>query len=157
MKIWHKILVAPAVAMGFLILFGAASYYALSRQQAALEDLQDNQFVAYRTAAAGESELTDVHSGVYRLFTWIGNWPESKVRETLGSFKARLAEVQKGLKTIGALPGATEEERVALEALSVHIAKYAKQMDDAVEVAMGDINSGMGVMQSADVTHQGLR
>ena len=157
MKIWHKILVAPAVAMGFLILFGAASYYALSRQQAALEDLRENQFVAYRTAAAAESELTDVHSGVYRLFTWIGNMDEKKVRETLGSLKARLAEVQKGLKTIGALPGVSEEERVALDALSLQVAKYGKQMDDAVELATADVNTGMAAMQTADYTHQGLR
>jgi len=59
--------------MGFLILFGAASYYALSRQQAALEDLRENQFVAYRTAAAAESELTDGIRRI-RLFTWIGTW-----------------------------------------------------------------------------------
>jgi len=157
MKIWHKVIVAPAVAMAFLLLLGASSYVALSRQQAALQDLRDNSFVAYRTAAAGESDVTDVHSGVYRLFTWIGNMDEKKIRETLGTLKGKLDDVQKGLKTMGTLPGVSDDERKALAALSEHIAKYGKQVDTAVDLASADVNTGMAAMQTADFTYQELR
>jgi methyl-accepting chemotaxis protein len=157
MKIWHKVIVAPAVAMGFLVLFGAASYYALSHQRAALDGLRDNSFAAYRIIAVGEADLTEVHSGVYRLFTWIGNMDEKKIRETIAALKAKLDGVQNGLKTIGALPGVTEEERKALEALSAHITKYSQQVDTAVDLATVDVNTGMAAMQTADFTFQELR
>jgi methyl-accepting chemotaxis protein len=157
MKIWHKVIVAPAVAMAFLLLLGLASYLALSRQQGALDDLRESDFVAYRTAAAGASDVTDVHSGVYRLFTWMGNMDDKKIAATRAGLKTKLEEVQKGLKKIEALPKTSDEERKVLGKLSEHVAKYGKQVDAAIDLATVDVNTGMAAMQTADFTYQELR
>jgi methyl-accepting chemotaxis protein len=157
MKIWFKVIVAPIVAMGFLILLGAMSYYALLRQQTVLDDLRENRFVAYRTAATGDANLADVHSGVYRLFTWIGNMDEKKIQETLEALQLRLTEVQKGLQIMGTLPKVTEDDRKKLDALSTNIIKYNQQISAAVDLATVDVSTGMAAMQTADYTYQTLR
>ena len=81
MKIWHKIVVAPAVAIIFLMILGAVSYNALTRQHATLQDLVNNRFGSYQLAADSSRTIGEVHAEVYRLFTWIGNLKEQKIKQ----------------------------------------------------------------------------
>ena len=80
MKIWHKIVIAPAVAIVLLIVLGAVCYSVLTRQHATLQDLVNNRFASYQLAAESSREIGEVHAEVYRLFTWIGNLKEQKIK-----------------------------------------------------------------------------
>ena len=80
MKIWHKIVIAPAVAIVLLIILGATCYSVLTRQHATLQDLVSNRFGSYQLAADSAREIGEVHPEVYRLFTWIGNLKEQKIK-----------------------------------------------------------------------------
>ena len=51
MKIWHKILVAPALAMVFLVALGAVAYNVLAQQNSALVELFTQRFGGYQVAA----------------------------------------------------------------------------------------------------------
>ena len=51
MKVWHKILVAPAAAILCLLALGTMAYIVLHRQHAALDDLFNTRFAGYRVAA----------------------------------------------------------------------------------------------------------
>ena len=59
MKIWHKVLVAPALAIVFLLLFGARSYGVLMQQNAALEGLAKNRFTGYQIAAESSQDISE--------------------------------------------------------------------------------------------------
>ena len=95
MKVWHKVLVAPAVAIAFLMLLGALSYVAMMRQNSALEDLAKNRLVGYELASEAAQEISEVHSNVYRLLTWLGNLSEEKIKKTTADEKGRIDAVIK--------------------------------------------------------------
>src|SRR5512135_133407 len=101
MKVWHKILVAPGAAILFLLVLGATAYSVLTRQNAALVDLFGNRFGSYQLAARSAQEIGEVHSGVYRLFNWIGNLKEDKVKQTTGELLGKVDGVTKDIAAFG--------------------------------------------------------
>ncbi|QJW83311.1 hypothetical protein HK414_00885 [Ramlibacter terrae] len=69
MKIWHKILVGPSVAILFLPAPGALSAGMMMRQATAMSELVKVRGVALEMAMASAQEVGDVHANVYRTFT----------------------------------------------------------------------------------------
>ena len=156
MKVWHKVMVAPAVAILFLILLGALAYGALLQQNSALEELAKNRFSGYQIAADSAQDISEVHSNVYRLFTWIGNLSEDKIKKITSDEKARIDDVIKNVNRFGQLTVLTPEERKLVEVMLPKIAKYRKDMDAAIDLSTVDVGTGMMAMQTADVQFQAV-
>ena len=156
MRIWHKIAVAPAVAMAFLIILGGMSYSALTRQQATLRDLFDNRFGSYQLSADSSHRIGEVHAEVYRLFTWIGNLQESKIKQITKAQTAKIDAVSEKVAQFGARQNADPAEREIAEILVKKLAKYKTDVDNAIDLSVVDINTGMSAMQTADHTFQDL-
>ena len=151
MKVWHKILVSPGVAIVFLIAVGAMSYSVLTRQHSALVDLFDTRFANYQLAANSSLEISGVHSSVYRLFTWIGNLNGDMIKKITG--RAEREDRWRGQendRVQGARQDLDEDERKIAESLITHLAKYKKDVDSAIEQSTIDVNFGMSGMMTAD-------
>ena len=114
MRIWHKILVAPAVAIVFLVALGAVSWQMLSRQNAALEDLARLRMAASQTAAEAAGDVSDVHSNVYRLFTWITNLKEDQIKKVSQEQHQRIDALIQMLATLAKQPGLSASEKQLL-------------------------------------------
>src|SRR6266581_2047310 len=147
MKIWHKIVVAPAVAIVFLMIFGAVSYNALTRQHATLQDLVNNRFGSYQLAADSSRTIGEVHAEVYRLFTWIGNLKEDKIKHITAEQIAKIDAVARKISEFGAKPGVDAAEREIAQTIVKKLAKYKKDVDSAI---------GMSAMQTADGDFQDM-
>jgi methyl-accepting chemotaxis protein len=156
MKVWHKILVAPGAAILFLLVLGATAYSVLTRQNAALVDLFENRFGSYQLAARSAQEIGEVHSGVYRLFNWIGNLKEDKIKQTTGELLGKVDAVTKDIAAFGARADLDPGERKVAETVAVKLAKYRKDVDQAIDLSIGDVNTGMAAMQTADLGFQDM-
>ena len=156
MKVWHKILVAPGVAILFLALLGATSYAVLTQQHAAMSDLYNKRIGSYRLAAESAQAISEVHSNVYRLFTWIGNLKEDKIKQITGEQLARIDAVTKKMAGFAAQPGLDAGERKIAETVGKKLGKYRQDVDTAIDLSMVDVNTGMAAMQTADGGFQGL-
>jgi methyl-accepting chemotaxis protein len=156
MKVWHKVLIAPALAIVFLLMFGALTYGVLMQQNSALEALAKNRFTGYQIAADSAQDISEVHSNVYRLFTWIGNLSEDKIKKITNDEKARIDEVIKNVNRFAQLGGVTAEERKLVDAVLPKIAKYRKDMDTAIDLSTVDVGTGMMSMQTADAQFQSV-
>ena len=154
MKIWHKIIVAPAVAIILLIVLGAVCYSVLTRQHATLQDLVNNRFDSYQLAADSAREIGEVHAEVYRLFTWIGNLKEQKIKEITARQLAKIDSVARKLNDFSAKPGLDPVEREITQAVVKQLAKYRKVVDMAIDLSTVDVNTGMSAMQTADSAFQ---
>ena len=104
MKVWHKILVAPGVAIAFLVALGAVSYSVLMQQNGTLAELFNTRFGNYQLAADSSLEVAEVHANVYRLFTWIANLKEDKIKQITDEQKAKIDTVIKNISAFGARP-----------------------------------------------------
>jgi methyl-accepting chemotaxis protein len=156
MKIWHKVLIAPATAMLFLAGLGAVSYAMLNRQHATLSDLFHNRFAGYRTAAESSRAITEVHSNVYRLFNWIGNLKEDRIKQIADEQKAHIEAVIGKVEQLAARSDLYDEERKIAEDLRRRLAKYKEHVDMAIDLSVVDVNTGMSAMQTADASFQDM-
>jgi len=156
MKVWHKILVAPGVAIAFLALLGAMSYSVLTHQHSTLSDLYNMRMGNYRLVAESAQAISEVHSNVYRLLTWVGNLKEDKIKLIIGEQDARIDGVSKNLARFAALAGLHEEERKIAQAVAKKLAKYKQDVDTAIDLSVADVNYGMTSMQTADDGFQAL-
>ncbi|MFA6314731.1 MAG: MCP four helix bundle domain-containing protein, partial [Sterolibacterium sp.] len=156
MKIWHKIMVAPAVAIAFLALLGAVSYGFLTRQHEALEDLYGNRIGSYRFAADSAQAISEVHSNVYRLFTWVANLKEDKIKQITSEQDARIDALSKSMAQFVARPDLSAKERSLAEEISKKLRKYRQDMDTAIDLSTVDISTGISAMQTADDSFQAM-
>jgi len=154
MKIWHKVVFAPAVAILLLMVLGATCYSVLMRQHATLQDLVNNRFGSYQLAADSAREIGEVHAEVYRLFTWIGNLKEQRIKEITAKQIATIDSVTRKLNDFAAKPGVDRAEREIVQTVVKQLAKYKKDVDNAIDLSIVDINTGMSAMQTADSDFQ---
>jgi methyl-accepting chemotaxis protein len=156
MKVWQKILVAPAVAVVFLMLLGTLSYSVMKQQNLALEELGKNRFSGYQIAADSAQDISEVHSNVYRLLTWMANLSEDKVKKTRTEEMAKIDQVIKQVKLFAALPQLTDEEHKLTGAVLPMLADYRRNVDSAIDISTVEVGMGMMAMQAADVHFQAL-
>jgi methyl-accepting chemotaxis protein len=154
-RIWHKIVAAPGIAILFLVVLGGVSYGVMARQHQALDDMYQRRFASYRVAADAEQAISEVHSNVYRLFTWISNLKEDKVNQISREQRVRVDEVAGNIARFGA--AATEpQERKLADAVVQMLAKYKRDFAGAIDMSTVDVNTGMVTMQTADAEFQAV-
>jgi methyl-accepting chemotaxis protein len=156
LKVLHKILIAPAIAILFLLILGGMSYGVLQQQNSALEELSKSRFAGYQVAADAAQDLSEVHSNVYRLITWIANLKEDKIKQVTDQQKAKIDQVSATMAQFGAKSGTTDGERKLIAQAAAELAKYRKAIDTAIDISSVDISTGAMSMQSADGQFQGM-
>ncbi|NNU42504.1 HAMP domain-containing protein [Ramlibacter sp. B156] len=150
MRIWHKILIAPGLAILFLLAFGLIAYGVASQQNEALRELAQKRLAGVVAATDASQDISEVHSNVYRLFTWIANLPEEKVKKATAEQKAKIDAVAAGLTAFRAQPHVSAQERQLVDAVLPMMAKYRKLQDDAIDMATIEVATGAMMMQAAD-------
>ena len=156
MKVLQKILIAPAVAILFLLVLGGLSYGVLQQQNSALEDLAKSRFAGYQVAADAAQDLSEVHSNVYRLITWIANLKEDKIKQVTDQQKAKIDQVSTVIAQFAGQSRVTDGERKLVGLAVAELAKYRKAIDTAIDLSTVDVSTGAMAMQSADTQFQSM-
>jgi methyl-accepting chemotaxis protein len=156
MKVWQKILIAPTVAIVFTMLLGALAYGALTRQNTALEEVFNVRFGGYQLAADSAQSISEVHSNVYRMFTWIGNLKEEQIKQVAVEQQKKMEVVGGKITQFAARQGLTDGERKLVDLVLQQLAKYRKEVDNAMQMSAIDVSMGMVAMQIADGQFQAL-
>jgi methyl-accepting chemotaxis protein len=154
MKIWHKILIAPVLAVVFLLGFGAVAYGVVTQQNQALHDLSEKRMASVVVASDAAQEVSEIHSNVYRLFTWLANMSEDKVKAAIGEQKGKIDKVIASLTAFRNQPHVTVEGRKLVDSMLPMLTKYRKLADDAIDLGTIDVAMGAMAMQAADIQFQ---
>ncbi len=154
MKILHKILVSPVVAVIFLILLGANSYIVLTRQHAALAELYDIRFVNSRLAEDASQQISAVHFSMYRSLTRVANLNKEMIQQTANEQNAKIDDVLKKFTLLKDRVSNNESERNIVDSLIKQIVKYKKDIGSAIDQSMIDHNLGLSGMMVADISFQ---
>jgi methyl-accepting chemotaxis protein len=157
MRLYQRILLAPALALACLALFGVVAYRAMAAGQDGMREIFGTRFAFYEAAGRISSDVDAVHASVYRTVTWIGTYEGAKLAE-------RSAELARGIDEAGALAtrlggerGLTAEEKKILETISATLVSYKKFVAQAIDLASVDVNAGLSSLQTADGIFQELR
>jgi methyl-accepting chemotaxis protein len=157
MKLYQRILLAPGLALLFLLLFGALVYRALSIEQVAMKEIYTTRFGFFQKAGQVLADIDSVHAGVYRLVMWIGNYDQAKVARMSADLSAQIDASAATLQALSSEPSLIEDEKRSLGLGLEHLARYKKHVTTALDLATVDPNMGLAAMQTADMTFQELR
>ncbi len=157
MKLYQRILLAPAVTLLAFVLFGAVALRAQGIGQVALDDIYRRRFAMYDQAAHVSATLDGVNTAVYRLVTWIGNHDEREIERILEKLTGEIDLVATKMGELRAGKDLTAAEAQQLGAVAAQVAAYRKHMLVAVDLASVDVTMGLSALQTADVAFQALR
>jgi methyl-accepting chemotaxis protein len=147
MKLGGKLLVAPLVAIAFLVALAGAGYYAMTLQQSAADNFYTGVFTRYRTAVEAEAAVGRVHAGIYRLLSISEAFGADHITKEQANFKRQLTAAQDSLKR---LTTEGDAERKQVSAAVQKLSEYMKAADLAIELGSVDANTGAAAMQTAD-------
>ncbi|MDE2605613.1 MAG: HAMP domain-containing protein [Burkholderiales bacterium] len=154
MKVWHKILVTPVVAIVFLLALGVLSVAMLARQGLAVSELIKDRGGALELALGASQEISLVHSGAYRSLVVAGEIAPEKAKAATAEALARIDKVAARVKEFGARPQLTAQERRELDAVPPLLAAYRKDVEAALQAALMDPAAARARMEAADAGFQ---
>ena len=155
MKIWHKILIAPAVAIVFLMAYGALTRDVLRHQDAALEDLATRRRSSVDAASDAARHISEVHAAVYRLSTWKSKLSVEELQRSAGVQWDKIDEITGMLTGFRSQPLVTEDERTHLNAALPKLSEYRKVVMQATAADI-DAATGASLMEVADKDYQSV-
>lgn len=152
MKIREKLLSLPSMVLVFMVILGVVAVMAMKTMETSARDIYEVQFQKYQLSVASLDDARAANIGVYRLFTWLNNYDENKI-------KAAAAEIDKSIdKATGRVQKLmlesqiTADEKHSIEQVLASLASYKKEISDSIEMAEVDPNMGLSSMQTADKT-----
>jgi len=147
MKLSGKLMIAPLVAIGFLVALALAGYYALTLQQDAADSFYQGTFSRYESASDTENTVGKVHAGIYRLLNIGESIGAERAAQEAAAYRKQLASAQTSFKK---LAGGTAAQQKLVVAAGTKLAEYVKAADLAIELGSVDVNTGTAAMQTAD-------
>ncbi len=156
MKLGIKLLAAPLLTAAVVLLAGQINTHVLSEQAQRSLAASRSSLDGFKTMASAQQQIGEVHSSVYRTVAQIAAMGEAKVKATRADFGQRLAGVKRvveGLPSDAATEAAQRSDVGNAQAL---IDKYAKEVDDAIRMALEDPNTSLAALERSDVLFKEL-
>jgi methyl-accepting chemotaxis protein len=157
MRLYQRILLAPALTLLFLLLFAVVGYRVASGDQAAMREIFDVRFAVFEKTNQVLADVDAAHASLYRLITWIGNYDEPRIARVSGEVMAQIEGAVATVKSLEAQAQLDPQERPIAAAILGHLTSYRKHVATAVDLATVDVNTGLAAMQTADLTFQQVR
>ena len=148
MKILHKMLLGPAVAIGLMGVVVAISVAEMRQQRLGQDELTGRYLPARATVSTVEGQVSTVRGEVYRLFTMLNSFDAKRVDQERASLRNQLLAIGATVSKadLGDSGGLTELTARCVK----EIAAYSKKADDAIDLATGDVNTGIAAIMTAD-------
>ncbi len=156
MKVWHKILVPPVVAIVFLLALGAISVALMARQGLAINTLIKNRGGSITLALTVFQATGQVQSSVYRNYVAAAEQGAEKMKQEAAAQDAELDAVVKRAQEYLALPNLESEERALVESSLAKLASYRREIDAVMSNATTDPVAAMTALRASDRTFQEL-
>jgi methyl-accepting chemotaxis protein len=150
MKVWHKILVAPLVAILFLLAVGGLSATMMTRQGQAMASVIEDRGGAMDLALSASRDIAEAHSAAYRLFTWISEFDQAQVEAEAVAQRRQIDAVLRKVDAFAARPQLRPDERKLIDAVKPRLVRYRQDVEAAIDEAMLDAARGKTAMRTAD-------
>ncbi|HRF11268.1 MAG: methyl-accepting chemotaxis protein [Candidatus Accumulibacter phosphatis] len=150
MKIKAKIVVSSLVPLTMMLLLGIFSYFGLRSMQQTLDAIGVKGMQHLAAVNDSRGRLLDANIAAYRLFTMLGNFNEERIAKDAAVIMGHADGAIQLLKKFRERSDLDEDEKKAIAALEEPLARYRKNVVQAIDMAQSDIAMGTGMMQAAD-------
>jgi phosphoglycerate-specific signal transduction histidine kinase len=147
-----KLLFAPMAVLFFLIIMAVVSYFGLTQQKSALDDIYNNRFSQYKLSAEIEQQMGNIHANLYKSISWVNaNYEAKKIEVLANEQKASIAKnierIQNSLKNNKAMQAS--EQKLFKEVLE-QLIDYQKPALGLLDMIQVDINAAVMFMSTTD-------
>jgi len=150
MKLKARILIPAGICLAATIAVGFTGMAAMNQIGRMLQDTNEHELSAFTRALQIKGALAELQAFSYREVTIAGSLSNDQVKQARASIAAQIATQEKELQSLAADLAKDNEASTALSAVLSDLGKYAKSVDQAVDMASADANTGIAAMQSAD-------
>jgi methyl-accepting chemotaxis protein len=150
MKLLQRILIAPLITIGFMLILSAVGYSSMSTLNRALEEMANTRSDHFRVAAEVKTGVLDTQARVYRLMTWAGTLDGKKIDADSKALVASADAVIAAFNKWAVEPDLVDVEKQQGKQISEMLVKYRKSVFTALDLLAIDVNTGMTGMQNAD-------
>lgn len=152
MKIREKLLSLPSIVLVFMVVLGVVAILAMKTMGNSARDIYEVQFKKYELSTATLDDARAANIGVYRLFTWMNNYDEKKIKSVAAEIDQKIDEATQNARELSTKDNITTVEKENLQQVLESLASYKKEISQSIEMAEVDPNMGLTSMQTADKT-----
>ena len=149
-----KIFLAPLITVGLMLLLGLLAFVGIRSVQGNLDHLANVNMARLIQVNDARSELLMVNADVFKLFTWMSNFDDARIKKDTATINARIDSAVKKFEFLDR--DADEEEKKNLQLIAASLRKYQKNIGAAIDMATGDVTSGAGMAQAATRVFDGI-
>jgi methyl-accepting chemotaxis protein len=156
MKLGMKLLAAPVLTALVVLAVGQIATRVVSSAADTAQSSFSVQLDEFKTISAGQEQLAQLHASVFRTIAVIGLMDEDKVKAFRASLVTQITGVKRTIGSAIETRVADAELAASVKALGTQLDQYAKDADVALETAIGDPNSGTGLMVKTQPLYDGI-
>ncbi|HSI47667.1 MAG TPA: methyl-accepting chemotaxis protein [Ideonella sp.] len=152
MKLGTKLLLPPIVTALVALTGGAINGALMQREAGSNAEVFTAALDQLRTITSVQEQMGQMHSGVYRTLTLIASLDEPAVKAVRADLPKQVQDISRVAQDISGLHDDDQALRDNAQQVAKDLAAYAKQADQAIDLAQVDPNTGVAAMQGADAS-----
>ncbi len=139
-KISKKLIIAPAIAVLFLIVFAFFSNNALRSDKDTLNEIVQEKFSLYKASSKLLGDVNLYNSVLYKIFSFAsGGYEQSQIDEELKNLEKLGKDIDKEVKILSSNKGMSKEISTLIKNIEKNIKEYSLTVKDAIDMLSVDI------------------
>ena len=152
MKVWHKMLLAPAAAIVFLLVLGALSMGLMARQGEAMASLTRDRGASIDMVLAAYRDLNRVHVAAYRTYTLTAVVSDEQLKPGVDQHQRVLDGYLKKAADYRDRGALHPDERALVDALIPQMEQYRRDFQSATRDALAMRETAQRTLKVADAS-----
>ncbi len=140
MKIGKKIIIAPAIAVLFLLILALFSNNALKSDKSTLNEIVQVKFELYKTSSKLLSDVNLYNSILYKTFSFsTGKYEQFMIDEQLGLLENLRVSIVKDMENFLKAPYLTQNDKKNIDDVNKELIEYNLTVRDAIDMLSVDL------------------
>jgi methyl-accepting chemotaxis protein len=156
MKLAAKMLMPPLAALVVVLAIGLGNNMLSLREVVASDEAGQQRNEVFMTTVAVQTQVGEMHGGVYRTIALISSLDDAKVKELRTQLKGQVDGLTRTLTTLADMDATPPETDTHINAALPLLKTYLAKADAAIDLASVDPNTGVAAMQEAEARYKEL-
>lgn len=151
LRIGPKLLLAPCMVLLLLIVSSGCAWYAMVRQNEAVDMIVNERAARIREAGELAADAQQAHARMYQLLTWIGaSFSRPRVDGLGQEIYQRHAAIERKFAALARRSGAGGAERRSIAQAAAAHSTYVRAILDVIELSQVDHSMSANAMSKAE-------
>ena len=150
MKLKARILIPAGIYLAATIAVGAIGMFAMEQIGRMLEQSSEHELASYSNALRVKAEMGELQAFAYRQVTLAASLSNDQVKQARSAIAGRIGQERAQLQSLQLAFEQDSDGAGVFRDTLIDLDKYARIVDEAVDLGSADPNTGIASMQTAD-------